>query len=108
MKMDIIKRRRGTPRPVADRFPRRSRYVPSLVRLEHRVLLALGTFELDGNATTQTTHDWDQVYNDAVLTYDTALETVPTNIVAAMFRFEERQYFELEEPAAREAPQVSF
>ncbi len=49
-----------------------------------------------------------QVYNDAVLTYDTALETVPTNIVAGMFNFEERQYFELEEPAAREAPQVSF
>ena len=29
-----------------------------------------------------------QVYNDAVLTYDTALETVPTNIVAGMFSFE--------------------
>jgi LemA protein len=49
-----------------------------------------------------------QVYNDAVLTYDTALETVPTNIVAGLFNFEEREYFELEEPAAREAPQVSF
>ena len=49
-----------------------------------------------------------QVYNDAVLTYDTALETVPTNIVGSMFSFEERQYFEVEEPAAREAPQVSF
>ncbi len=49
-----------------------------------------------------------QVYNDAVLTYDTALETVPTNIVAAMFSFQERESFEVEEPAAREAPQVSF
>jgi LemA protein len=49
-----------------------------------------------------------QVYNDAVLTYDTALETVPTNIVAGMFNFEERQYFEVEEPAAREAPRVEF
>jgi LemA protein len=49
-----------------------------------------------------------QVYNDAVLTYDTALETVPTNIVAGVFNFAERQYFELEEPAAREAPQVQF
>ena len=49
-----------------------------------------------------------QVYNDAVLTYDTALETVPTNIVAGMFNFEERQYFEVEEPAAREAPRVQF
>ena len=49
-----------------------------------------------------------QVYNDAVLTYDNALETVPTNIVAGLFRFEAREYFELEEPAAREAPRVSF
>jgi LemA protein len=49
-----------------------------------------------------------QVYNDAVLTYDTALETVPTNVVAGMFNFEERQYFEIEEPAAREAPRVQF
>jgi LemA protein len=49
-----------------------------------------------------------QVYNDAVLTYDTALETVPTNIVGGLFNFEERQYFEIEEPAAREAPTVQF
>jgi LemA protein len=49
-----------------------------------------------------------QVYNDAVLTYDTALETVPTNVVAGVFNFAEREYFELEEPAAREAPQVRF
>jgi LemA protein len=48
-----------------------------------------------------------QVYNDTVQTYDTALESVPTNVVAGMFRFEERQYFELE-GAPREAPQVSF
>jgi LemA protein len=49
-----------------------------------------------------------QVYNDAVLTYDTALETVPTNIVGSMFNFEVREYFEVEEPAAREAPRVQF
>jgi LemA protein len=49
-----------------------------------------------------------QVYNDAVLTYDTALETVPTNIVGGMFNFKERQYFEVEEPAVREAPRVQF
>jgi len=48
-----------------------------------------------------------QVYNDTVLTYDTARETVPTNIVAGLFRFEPRAYFELEEPA-REAPRVAF
>ena len=49
-----------------------------------------------------------QVYNDAVLTYDNALETVPTNIVAGVFNFEPREYFEVEEPAVREAPRVQF
>jgi LemA protein len=49
-----------------------------------------------------------QVYNDTVLTYDTALESVPTNVVAGVFNFEEKQYFEIEEPAAREAPRVQF
>ena len=49
-----------------------------------------------------------QVYNDAVLTYDNALETVPTNIIAGVFSFKPREYFEVEEPAAREAPRVTF
>jgi LemA protein len=49
-----------------------------------------------------------QVYNDAVLTYDNALETVPTNIVGGVFNFEPREYFEVEDPAAREAPRVQF
>jgi LemA protein len=48
-----------------------------------------------------------QVYNDTVLTYDTALESVPTNVVAGMFSFQPRAYFETEEPT-REAPQVHF
>jgi LemA protein len=49
-----------------------------------------------------------QIYNDAVLSYDNALETVPTNVVAGMFNFEPRAYFEVEEPAVREAPSVRF
>jgi LemA protein len=48
-----------------------------------------------------------QVYNDAVLTYDNALETVPTNVVAGLFNFSPREYFETE-GAAREAPSVQF
>src|SRR6476659_3270048 len=48
-----------------------------------------------------------QVYNDAVLTYDNALETVPTNIVAGLFKFSPQAYFETE-GAAREAPSVQF
>jgi LemA protein len=48
-----------------------------------------------------------QVYNDTVLTYDNALETVPTNIVAGLFNFRPRAYFETE-GATREAPAVQF
>ena len=48
-----------------------------------------------------------QVYNDTVLSYDNALETVPTNIVAGIFHFNPREYFQTEE-ATRAAPQVSF
>ena len=48
-----------------------------------------------------------QVYNDAVLSYENARETVPTNLIAGMFGFEEKPFFELEE-AAREAPRVQF
>jgi LemA protein len=49
-----------------------------------------------------------QVYNDTVLTYDNAIETLPSSIVAGMFGFRPRPYFEIEEPAAREAPRVAF
>jgi LemA protein len=48
-----------------------------------------------------------QVYNDTVLSYDNALETVPTNIIAGMFNFRPREYFQTED-ATREAPRVDF
>jgi LemA protein len=48
-----------------------------------------------------------QVYNDTVLTYENARETIPTNLVAGMFGFEEKPFFEIEEPV-REAPRVQF
>jgi LemA protein len=48
-----------------------------------------------------------QVYNDAVLSYENALETVPTNIVAGVFNFRPREYFETE-GVTREAPSVQF
>jgi LemA protein len=48
-----------------------------------------------------------QVYNDSVLTYDTAIQSVPTNLLASSFGFKPKPYFEIEE-AAREAPQVRF
>ena len=48
-----------------------------------------------------------QVYNDTVLTYDNALETVPTNVVAGLFNFSPREYFKTED-ATRDAPAVQF
>ena len=47
------------------------------------------------------------VYNDTVLSYDNALETVPTNVIAGIFHFNPREYFQTEE-VTRAAPQVSF
>jgi LemA protein len=48
-----------------------------------------------------------QVYNDTVLSYDNALETVPTNVIAGIFNFREREYFQTED-ATRAVPQVRF
>jgi LemA protein len=48
-----------------------------------------------------------QVYNDTVLSYENALETVPTSIIAGIFNFRPREYFETED-ATREVPRVDF
>lgn len=47
-------------------------------------------------------------YNTVVRDYNTALETVPTNIIASAFTFKPAEFFELNEEAARTAPKVSF
>ena len=49
-----------------------------------------------------------QAYNDSVMTYNTAREVFPANIVAGTFNFAEAQLFEVQEEAQREAPKVSF
>ena len=48
-----------------------------------------------------------QVYNDTVLTYNNAIQTVPGVIVAGPFGFDKREFFEAED-AVREAPRVAF
>lgn len=48
-----------------------------------------------------------QFYNEQVLSYDNSLEQFPTNIIAGMFNFEPKPYFEAEE-AARSVPRVDF
>lgn len=49
-----------------------------------------------------------QHYNDCVAQYDGARQQFPSNLVAGMFNFEEREYFELESSSERAAPKVSF
>ncbi len=49
-----------------------------------------------------------QFYNDQVLKYNTRCESVPTNIVANMFGFKKSEFFEIEEPAERDVPNVQF
>ncbi len=49
-----------------------------------------------------------QVYNDTVLTFNNAIQTVPGVFVAGPFGFSKRDFFDIEEEAEREPPQVSF
>jgi LemA protein len=48
-----------------------------------------------------------QFYNDSVLGYNNKLQAFPTVILANMFKFDKREYFETDE-AAREVPKVQF
>lgn len=47
-------------------------------------------------------------YNGAVRRLNTQVEVFPSNIVAAQFRFERADYFEIEDPHSRELPRVEF
>jgi LemA protein len=47
-------------------------------------------------------------YNANVRVYNTKVESVPSNVIANMFKFGKATYFEVNEPAVRQAPDVSF
>ncbi len=47
-------------------------------------------------------------YNANVRVYNTKVESVPSNLVANAFHFEKATYFEVNDPAVRQAPNVSF
>jgi LemA protein len=49
-----------------------------------------------------------QSYNDAVMDYNTARETFPSSIVAGAFRFTPASMLDIEDPAKRAVPKVSF
>jgi LemA protein len=47
-------------------------------------------------------------YNAVVRDLNTKIQTFPSNIVAGMFGFKTREFFEVPDAAQREAPKVSF
>jgi len=49
-----------------------------------------------------------QAFNDAVMTYNTARENFPNNIVANMFTFKAAEFLKIDSEEKRAAPQVSF
>lgn len=49
-----------------------------------------------------------QAFNDAVMQYNTKREVFPDSIIAGMRNFNEAEFFEIEDPKAKETPKVSF
>ena len=49
-----------------------------------------------------------QNYNDQVLFYNNRIQMFPSNVVAGMFAFTQRDFFEIQAAAERETPKVSF
>ncbi|PRZ32765.1 LemA protein [Antricoccus suffuscus] len=47
-------------------------------------------------------------YNGNVRALNTRIEAFPSNLIAGAFKFEKEQYFELDEPAARDAVRADF
>ena len=49
-----------------------------------------------------------QNYNDQTLFFNNKIQMFPSSIIAGMFSFTKRDFFEIEAPAEREVPKVSF
>lgn len=49
-----------------------------------------------------------QFYNDSVMTYNTSIEIFPKNLIATMFNFGRRDFFEIKAEDERAVPQVKF
>jgi LemA protein len=47
-------------------------------------------------------------YNAVVRDFNTKIAVFPSNIIAGMFNFKPREFFEITAPAEREVPKVSF
>jgi LemA protein len=49
-----------------------------------------------------------QFYNDTVMKFNQKQQVFPANLIANAFGFKEKEYFEIEEPAAKEPVKVQF
>ena len=49
-----------------------------------------------------------QFYNDTVMRYNTEIQSVPTNVIAGIFRFQPAELFETTVAEERVAPKVTF
>ncbi len=49
-----------------------------------------------------------QFYNDSVRSLNTAVKTVPTNFFAGFAKVSEREFYEVEDAASRQVPNVKF
>ncbi len=49
-----------------------------------------------------------QFYNEQVMLYNTRCQSIPSNVIAGMFNFQQAEFFELVDKAQRDAPQVKF
>ncbi|MCE5340458.1 MAG: LemA family protein [Planctomycetaceae bacterium] len=49
-----------------------------------------------------------QAYNDQVLFYNNKIQMFPSNIIAGMFNFAQKEFFQIENPEEKAVPKVSF
>ncbi len=49
-----------------------------------------------------------QAFNGVVQSFNNSVQSFPANLIAGAFGFTRRDFFVLDEPAAREPPKVSF
>ena len=49
-----------------------------------------------------------QAYNDETMTYNNKIQMFPSNVIAGIFSFAKRDFFQVEKPEERQAPKVSF
>ena len=49
-----------------------------------------------------------QFYNDTVRSLNTAVKTIPTNLFAGLAKVAARDFYEIEDPQERSAPNIKF